>query len=235
MGGDEHVVGGGDEQGRAGGAGPKLESSRRRDPPFQGRNRRKALQLVLGFDVQHARIHRAPPGRIEEYRLGLDIGFRAARPKQLQADVEAALRVRVEPRPAVDDDPPGQGAAKLEPDQTADRMAQEIGAADFERVHQREDVCRHRSDRHLTFVKRPAPAGSTMVVEEDAMVLRQRRQVRSPIGARAAEAGREDQDRAVLPAVPFVPEAGGMGHQPICATLAISTRRPGFTRPHWMQ
>ena len=232
---DQHVVGGGDEQGRAGRAGPKLERPQRRRSSLDGRDRREALELVLRLEVEHPRISRAPAGRVEEDRLGVDIGLRAALPEQLEARVEASRDVRIEPRPAVDDDPLGQSASELQPDQPADRVAEESGPVDARARPSRRG--RPRPSRRSTSGRREARRSGRCRDGRRAIPdgLRQRGQIGRPIRARAAQAGREDQDRAVVRTVKFIPEARGVRHQPICATLAISTSSPGFTRPHWMQ
>ena len=64
----------------------------------------------------------------------------------------------------------------------------------------------------------PAAGGSEALLAEEVQRLT----------GRPAQAGGEDDD-LLAAAGQFVL------HVPICATVAISTSAPGFTRPHWMQ
>ena len=114
-------------------------------------------------------------------------------------------------------------------------MTDQAGPGDAKAVEQGKHILRHVIDVQPGGERPVGAAGAAMVVEDDAVALGQRREVRRPISSRTAQPGRQHHRRPVRRAVLFPVEPGDLRHQPVCATEAISTTRPGFTSPHWMQ
>jgi len=181
-------------------------------------------------------IVRDPLRREQEDRLGIHIFPRAIGAKQRQPGVEAARGIAIEPAPAIDHHQPVDALRRVErhaqATHAADRVAEDRGLPDAERVHKQADIVADALDarRH-----RPVrAAGAAMIVEDDTVMLGERGQIGPPIFARSAHAGGKDQRRRVRRAMFLIVEARRV-HQPICATEAISTRQSGFTRSARMQ
>ena len=107
--------------------------------------------------------------------------------------VEAAPRMGLQPRPAVDHHQPPQPVTRLERDRhtdhPADRMTDEMRAIDADRIHQRDYVVRHVLDAHHFRQHSIAAAGAAMIVEQDPEALREGIQIGPPIICGSAEAG----------------------------------------------
>ncbi len=199
-----------------------------------------------------------PVGRVEEQRLRLHIGGRAAVVQQFQAHRETARTVRVGAAPGIDRHQalqqlrPQQG--DLQADQPTEGMADEVAAADAQGVQQLQQFHCHGLDGIARRQVRRALVGPQLIVDQHPVVLGQRRQLRRPEGAGAAEAGAEHQSRRIWlhAAMKFVvhvtPSARSISGPPACrltrsgrrywptwAMLAISISASGFTSPHWMQ
>ena len=181
-------------------------------------------------------------GRIEEDRLGAQIGFRrrCLRSSSSRTSKQRAVCGSGCAQPLTTtslSSRSGAPSVELEADEPAQRMADESGAG-----------------------RRRAPSISASTSSAMSSTVTSVRQRRGRCGrcrdgrrggrdsARSARRGwapskrpsRRGPARGSGPSPSSGPchsyqSPAACGHQPICATQAISTSRPGFTSPHWMQ
>ncbi len=117
--------------------------------------------------------------------MRLQIGFRPTAAQQREADIEAARRIGIELRPAIDDDQPVQPLRRQhgqrEADDAAKGMAQKIDMTDLELVHEGKHVARHILDGSGSGRLALAPSGAAMVIGDDAEMRGERRNIGRPI------------------------------------------------------
>ncbi len=106
--------------------------------PWERRN----LMILFLFELDM--MLRRPLRWEQEDRLGVDIFARTIGAQQRQPGIEAPRGIGIEPAPAIDHDQPVDPLRcvqrQVQPTHPADRMAEDRGLLDAERVHQQADI-----------------------------------------------------------------------------------------------
>ncbi len=151
-----------------------VESKDRIDPAGGDLGRRKDRKVLRLGLAQALVVAGNPPARIEVKRIGLDIGAGSEPQQDVLAQPEQPPEIGVRLGPGRRQDDAGEPLRVLDRqdlgDRAAGRMADDMGALDFEGVHQPNHIGRHAVDGKAA-ARQIALPDAAMVVGDDVEIL----------------------------------------------------------------